>query len=131
MSVLAVLSEFRSDWLPHVSDSGLRRIVELLRSGSPLLIHGSFARCVPQGCIASHIAWHHPATRHLNLEAGVAWLTGVAGLNPATSRVIQAWDNRGAIDWELRAALLEACEQEHQRRLAEPCEIRLSELAAV
>lgn len=130
MPASGVLAEFRTAWLPKVSDSGLDRIIELLRTGSPLLIHGTFTRCVPLGCIASHIAWHHPETRHLNVEAGITWLTRVARLNPATSKVLLAWDRRGAIDWDLRAALLDACEHE-QRTRGEHSEAACGELAAV
>ncbi len=110
------LAEFRADWLPHVSDAGLNRLIELLGKSSPLLISGAFTRAVPMGCLASHIAWNHPTTGHLNEEAGVCWLTRVAGLNPATSAVILAWDRDGRRDLDLRARLLEECRAEQERR---------------
>src|SRR5438876_1221830 len=75
MPAPAVLAEFRAAWLPHVSDAGLERLTDLLATANPLLIHGAFTRCLPMGCLASHIAWHHPETEHLQLEAGVTWLT--------------------------------------------------------
>ena len=112
------LTEFRTAWLPHVPDSGLARLAELLESASPLLIHGAFTRVLPMGCLATQVAWHHPETRHLNEEAGVCWLTKVAGLNPATSAVILAWDRAGLHDRELRAELLAACRDEQARRAA-------------
>jgi hypothetical protein len=108
------LHELRSSWLPNVTDAGLDRLIELLEQGSPLLIHGSFTRAVPMGCLATHIAWHHPRTSHLTGEAGVTWLTGVAGLNPATSYVIREWDCCGPTNWEVRAELL-AVLKEHRR----------------
>jgi hypothetical protein len=111
-----VLEEFRAGWLPHVSDTGLDRLVELLGSASPLLIHGAFSRCVPTGCLATHIAWHHPRTEHLHTEAGVTWLTRVARLNPAVSSVILAWDRAGVNDWDLRDGLLSECLAEAKRR---------------
>ena len=110
------VSEFRGEWLPHVTDAGLRRLAELLDSASPLLIRGAFSRACAMGCLATHIAWHHPATADLNDEAGVCWLTRVAKLNPATSQVILAWDRGGANDWTLRAELLKACRDELARR---------------
>ena len=110
------VAEFRAAWLPHVSDRGLARLVELLGKASPLLIHGAFTRAVPQGCLASHVAWNHPATCHLSHEAGVIWLARVAKLNPATSAVILAWDENGVGDFELRTALLAACLDERKRR---------------
>jgi hypothetical protein len=110
------VTEFRAAWLPHVSDRGLTRLVELLGKASPLLIHGAFTRAVPQGCLASHVAWNHPATCHLSHEAGVIWLAKVARLNPATSAVILAWDQNGVGDFELRTALLGACVEEQKRR---------------
>lgn len=111
------LTEFRTAWLPNVSDSGLSRLVGLLESGSPMLIRGAFTRAVPMGCLASHIAWNHPETRDLgDAEAGVLWLTRVAKLNPATSAVILAWDREGPLDRDLLAGLLTACRHEQDRR---------------
>jgi hypothetical protein len=110
------VAEFRAAWLPHVTDSGLARIVELLEKGSPLLIHGAFTRAVPMGCLASHIAWNHPQTCRYQHEAGVVWLSRVAGLNPATSAVILAWDRGGTGDFTLRTALLDECRKEAARR---------------
>src|ERR1700730_7193854 len=100
------IRELQTSWLPNITDSGLDHLIDLLEKGSPLLVHGCFTRAVPMGCLATHAAWHHPVTAHLTLEAGVTWLHRVAGLNPATSHVIRAWDCRGAHDWELRAELL-------------------------
>lgn len=98
--------ELMTSWLPHISASGVKRLVELLEKGSPLLIHGSFTRVLPMGCLATHIAWNHPETAHLTMDAGICWLNHVAGLNPATSHVIREWDRVGENDFELRAELL-------------------------
>jgi hypothetical protein len=100
------LSELRAAWLPNITDAGLKRLVELLQKGSPLLISGCFTKAIPMGCLASHIAWNHPATAALTIDAGISWLHRVAGLNPATSAVLREWDMRGANDIELREALL-------------------------
>lgn len=116
------LYEFETQWLPHVTEPGLNRLVGLLESGSPLLIHGAFTKACAMGCLATHIAWHHPATRNTNEEAGVLWLTRIAGLNPATSSVILEWDRAGAADWQLRTRLLEACRQELEARNEEHLE---------
>ncbi len=117
------VTEFRANWLPHVTDTGLARIMELLDKASPLLIHGSFARAMPMGCLASHVAWNHPKTCALQYEAGVVWLTKIAGLNPATSAVVSAWDREGIRDFALRTELLQACHEEYERRLAEQHEL--------
>jgi hypothetical protein len=114
------VAEFRAAWLTHVSDSGLSRIIELLEKGSPLLIHGAFTRAVPMGCLASHIAWNHPQTCQYQHEAGIVWLSKVAGLNPATSAVILAWDRGGTGDFALRTALLDECRKEAVRRSEPP-----------
>jgi hypothetical protein len=108
------LQELNTAWLPNISDAGLDRLIELLEQGSPLLIHGSFTRAVPMGCLATHIAWHHPRTGHLTVDAGVTWLHRVAGLNPATSHVIREWDRCGAAGWQVRAELLTIL-KEHRR----------------
>jgi hypothetical protein len=118
MSIEPCLNELRDGWFPHTTDAGLSRLIELLESGSPMLIHGAFTRAMPMGCLATHIAWHHPKTADHFLEAGIQWLSRVAGLNPATSHVIKAWDCGGQSDWVLRTALLEACKQERELRVA-------------
>jgi hypothetical protein len=110
------LDEFRSAWLPNITDHGIKHLVRLLEKGSPLLIHGSFTRAVPQGCLATHIAWNHPSTTHLTQEAGIAWLHHVAGLNPATSHVVRDWDRSCNCDFEERAELLQLLREEMGRR---------------
>jgi hypothetical protein len=112
------LGELRSAWLPNMTDAGLNRLIELLEKGSPLLIHGCFTRAVPMGCLATHVAWNHPRTQHRTADAGINWLTQVAGLNPATSQVILAWDRRGVRDLELTADLLALFREEVRRRAA-------------
>jgi hypothetical protein len=112
------LGELRSAWLPNMTDAGLDRLTELLEKGSPLLIHGCFTRAVPMGCLATHVAWHHPRTAHQTSDAGITWLYHVAGLNPATSHVLREWDRRGTRDLELRAALLAVLKAERAARQA-------------
>jgi hypothetical protein len=114
------LHEFQSAWLPNMTDPGLDHLIDLLEKGSPLLIHGCFTRSVPMGCLASHVAWHHPTTEQLNLDAGITWLHRVAGLNPATSHVIREWDRRGAADWEIRSDLLALLKEHRQTRRESP-----------
>ena len=110
------VSEFQKAWLPNMTLTGLQRIVELLNESSLLLIHGAFTRAIPQGCIAAHIAWTHPETIDYNEEAGVLWLTRIAKLNPATSKVILAWDENGLHDRELCDMLLSLCQTELEQR---------------
>jgi hypothetical protein len=112
------LSELRSSWLPNVTDAGLDRLIEMLEKNSPMLAHGCFTRALPMGCLATHIAWHHPDTCHLTVEAGINWLHRIAGLNPATSKVIREWDSAGPHGWQTRADLLAAFTAEQQRRQA-------------
>jgi hypothetical protein len=104
--------------LPNISDSGLSRVIELLDSASPFLIHGAFHRSCAMGCLATHIAWHHPKTEHLGEEAGVIWLTRIAGLNPGTSLILNEWDRAGLSDWNMRHELLQLCREESSRRQA-------------
>jgi len=98
--------ELLTSWLPNITHAGLDRLIDLLEKGSPLLIHGSFTRVLPMGCLATHIAWNHPHTDHLTVDAGICWLNHVARLNPATSHVIREWDRVGENDFELRRELL-------------------------
>jgi hypothetical protein len=108
--------ELNSSWLPNITDVGLDRLIDLLEKGSPLLIHGSFTRAVPMGCLATHIAWNHPRTAKLTLDAGICWLNHIAGLNPATSHVIREWDRCAEFDFEMRNELLAAFKKERQSR---------------
>lgn len=125
------LAEFRSAWLPNITDAGLHRLLDLLEKGSPLLVHGCFTRAVPMGCLASHIAWNHPQTGHLTLDAGITWLHKVAGLNPATSEVLRAWDAQGVRDMELTATLLREVRAELDKRQAQPSQLRSRQLVQV
>src|SRR5262245_10371608 len=124
--------ELRSTWLPNITDPGLDRLIDLLEKDSPLLVHGCFTKSVPMGCLATHVAWNHPRTTHLTLDAGINWLHRVAGLNPATSHVIREWDSRGKESWPLKQDLLQEFRQERDRRheLTAPTN-RVSELLSV
>jgi len=116
MLSMECLRELRESWFPHTTDSGLARLIGLLEEGSPLLIAGCFTKSTPMGCLATHVAWNHPHTRHLTNDAGILWLTRVAGLNPATSALIREWDARGPSDWELCSDLLAELRAESARR---------------
>jgi len=108
--------ELHDSWFPHLTDTGLDRLIQLLERASPLLIHGSFSRIAPMGCLATHAAWHHPATCELADDAGIMWLTRVAGLNPATSLVVREWDVRAGSEWQVRGELLAAFRGERGHR---------------
>jgi hypothetical protein len=108
--------ELKSSWLPNITDVGLDRLIDLLEKGSPLLIHGSFTRAVPMGCLATHVAWNHPRTCKMTLDAGICWLNHVAGLNPATSHVIREWDRCAEFDYEMRCELLATFKKERIAR---------------
>jgi hypothetical protein len=113
------LEELRSSWLPHITDAGLDRLIDLLHTGSPLLVHGCFTRAVPMGCLATHVGWHHPRTAQLTQDAGITWLCRVAGMNPATSTVLREWDQCGPHSLEVRGELLAFFREERDRRQVE------------
>jgi hypothetical protein len=75
------------------------------------------------GCLATHVAWNHPRTNKLTLDAGICWLNQVAGLNPATSHVIREWDRCSECDYEMRRDLLAMFKQERAKRRHPPTEI--------
>jgi hypothetical protein len=110
------LHELQTSWLPHVTEVGLDRLIDLLEKDSPLLIHGSFTRAVPMGCLATHAAWNHPRTAHLTQEAGICWLNHVAGLNPATSHVVREWDRCAGFNFAIRSELLAIFKEHRQAR---------------
>jgi hypothetical protein len=126
------LRELQTVWLPNITDAGLDRLIVLLETGSPLLIHGCFTRALPMGCLATHAAWHHPRTAHLTLDAGITWLHKVAGLNPATSHVIREWDRHRVQDWTTRAEFLSVLQEARRSRLQQhPARERVAELVNV
>jgi len=126
------LSELRTSWMPNLTDSALDRLIDLLERESPFLVHGCFTKAMPMGCLATHAAWHHPDTCHLNAEAGINWLHTVACLNPATSLVIREWDAHGPRDWQFRQELLNLFQDERKNRNGEGCPVnRLAELAVL
>lgn len=110
------LEELRTSWLPAMTDNALNRIVELLEKQSPFLTSGTFNRSGVLGCLATHAAWHHPATAHLLGSAGITWLHSVVGMNPAASHVIQEWDCHGPDSWDARCQLLDVLRQEQRNR---------------
>jgi hypothetical protein len=125
------LRELKTSWLPNITETGLDRLIELLDRGSPLLIHGSFTRAVPMGCLATHIAWNHPQTARHTLDAGICWLNHVAGLNPATSQVIREWDRCTGCDYEMRtdlAAIFRAEREVRRPQLETPAVNRIADL---
>lgn len=126
------LHELKTSWLPHITTGGLDRLIDLLEKDSPLLIHGSFTRAVPMGCLATQIAWNHPRTARMTLDAGICWLNNIAGLNPATSLVIREWDRCADYDYEIRSELLAIFRQERadrQKETHEPVPVnRIAEL---
>ena len=62
----ACLQELRSSWLPHVTNAALDRVIDLLDKGSPLLIHGSFTRAIPEG----RVHWRIDGQALHGLESG-------------------------------------------------------------
>jgi hypothetical protein len=100
-----------------MTDAGMDRLIDLLEKDSPLLIHGSFSRAFPMGCLATHVAWNHPATESLTLDAGICWLNRVAGLNPVNSHVIREWDQAMDSSWEVRTQLLTEIKEHRADRI--------------
>lgn len=110
------VQELQTQWFPHMTDSGLDRIIELLEQASPLMLQGAFSRAVPMGCLATQAGWHHPRTTHLTSSAGITWLHAVVGLNPGLSAVIREWDAGGLQNLELRSEFLKLFREERGRR---------------
>jgi hypothetical protein len=108
--------ELRQRWLPHMTDDGLRRIAGLLERGDPLLIRRTWVVAGAMGCLASHAAWHHPATAHLGETAGSEWLSHVTGIAPGRSFVIRDWDESSPCDWSVRSEILAIFREELARR---------------
>ena len=94
------------------------RVIELLERGLPAVDPRRLQPSGADGCLATHIAWNH-LLEQWTLEAGIMWLSRVAGLNPATSQVIRAGTG-GTRDWELRSRLLENFKEERERQAESP-----------
>jgi len=57
-----IVRELRESWLPNISAAGLDRVVDLLEKRAvPFCCPAVFTEILPRGCLATHIAWHHPA----------------------------------------------------------------------
>jgi hypothetical protein len=121
--------ELKQAWLPNITNCGLEHVISLLEKGSPFLIHGSFTRAVPMGCLATQIGWNHPRTSKQTLDAGICWLNHVAGLNPATSHVIREWDRCADCDYEMRQDLLAMFRQEREDRQQMESKIAVNRVA--
>jgi hypothetical protein len=121
-------NEIHSAWLPNISDRGLDRLIDLLEKGSPLLLAGRFTSAASTGCLATHIGWHHDAVCGRTDDAGILWLTRVAGLNPATSHVIREWDKHDPCEWGIRQEILALFYDERARRSVEMTQCSEKEL---
>ena len=93
--------ELEQSWLPNITDSGLERIIDLLRKDSPLLIHGCFTKAVPMG-----VAWRRTLpgiilSRNIARSMPAFIVSTTSHLNPATSLIIREWDARGRNNWDL------------------------------
>lgn len=114
------LNEFQQHWLPHLTDSGLNRLIELLEKDSPVLISGCFNRAGTMGCLATQAAWHDERTIHRHHDAGIYWLSHVVGISPSHSAVIREWDRRAPYEFGIRFDLLEELLKERERRQEPP-----------
>ena len=116
----SAIQEFRDRWLPNATDEGLNELLELLDNESPMLMRRHWTTKTNDvsdfaiGCLATHVAWHHPKTEHLHAAAGFEWLRQVVGLDTRAepSYVINAWD-RGE---PMAPVLVELIKEELQRR---------------
>ena len=115
------VDEFRQQWLPNVTDGGLEHLRSLLDQHSPLLVRGNWISDFPpnsevsdfsKGCLATHIAWFHPETAQMHLEAGYQWLHEVVGIQSVASHVLREWDAGSKVEAELAYLVRE----EQQRR---------------
>ena len=104
------VDEFRQQWLPNVTDSGLDHLRRLLDQHSPLLVRRNWISDFPpnsevsdfsEGCLATHIAWFHPATAEMHTQAGYQWLNDVVGIKLETSHVLREWDGGSQVEAEL------------------------------
>ena len=110
------LGEFRGSWLPHITDAGLDRLIDLLEHGSPLLIHGCFTKAVPMGCLASHVALEPP--EHLPFDPGRRYYLATQSRIAQSSDValLREWDQRGICDLEMRSDLIDILSKERSTR---------------
>lgn len=122
--------ELHENWFPNLTDSGLERLIELLRTDSPYLLRGDWTSHLVVGCLATHVGWHHPVTTRFGIEAGGIWLSQVAGVDPAHSHVLREWDHYvgTANDRSLKSDFLAEFREEKRRRLGgdAECEVNLA-----
>jgi hypothetical protein len=118
------IDELRSSWFPNLTDKGLNQWIRLIEKDSPMLIQRGFSIAGAMGCLASHAAWHHPATSHLESDAaGSDWLLNVVGIHHSASAVISKWDRDFDLDGENRSQFVRLLRDERQRRTTGSSEI--------
>ena len=113
------VSELQTAWLPNLTESALKRLIELVERRHPFLIQGNWAAAHAMGCLATHAAWNDSRTADRHADAGYVWLSNVAGVTPERSHVVQEWDAACGNDWNLRSQLLAFLRQELSRRSQE------------
>ena len=84
-----VMRELYLDWLPNITDEGLERLIELLSTQSPQLLHGSFIDDDDGGCLAEHAGRHHDLCGDRKFP-GLAFAMLVT--EARASAVITEWD---------------------------------------
>ena len=99
MASNTAVTEFRAAWLPHVTDDRPAPPRRSARQGQPAFdprrVHSAHADGLPR--LAHRL--ESPARRAISTTRPASmWLSKVAGLNPATSAVILAWDRAGNAD---------------------------------
>ena len=116
--------EFRTHWLPKLTDPALERLITLLERDDPRLIRSRWTGASVMGCLATQAAWNDARTEDFGDRAGPAWLHHVAGIVPAHSKVVRDWDQsiEHPFDaWQVRGQLLAMLREEHGSRRVSSC----------
>jgi hypothetical protein len=114
--------EFRTHWLPNLTNPALERLITLLERNDPRLIRSHWTDGRVMGCLATQAAWNDARADEFGERAGARWLSRVAGIAPMHSKVVRDWDQstEHPFDaWQVRGQLLTMlCEEQESRRVS-------------
>ncbi|HUG94407.1 MAG TPA: hypothetical protein VML55_26485 [Planctomycetaceae bacterium] len=116
--------EFRTHWLPSMTDAALGRLITMLERNDPRLVRNTWTGGSVMGCLATQAAWNDARADEFGVRAGPRWLYRVAGIAPMHSNVVRDWDQsiEHPFDaWQVRGQLLAMLREEHESRRVSSC----------
>ena len=101
--------EFRTAWLPHISDLALGRLAVSLETHDPRLLHDDFGHSDGGGCLEVQCMMYHPGRLELERQypmftemdrgyyqvLAYHWMVEIVGIDPSKSVFLAEWEASG------------------------------------